>query len=215
LTRLDSYFLIEHNGVWVTPAQLRRTLIDATPYGEPVPDLYEMLAVSPEASGEDIARAYRRRARELHPDSREDDTADPALFHALADAYRVLSDPARRAEHDRARRAGYGRPCRAGCGQARNSARGRGPRLAASPPPPLWPLDPAGPLGPPGRRAAPGAPLSAGPVRVGPPAAPGAPLPAGPVRVGPPAAPGWHAGARESALASLLRQLLDNGERRW
>ena len=52
------------------------------------PDLYGMLGVDREASREEIARAWRRRARAEHPDSRPG-AAAAARFSALAEAYRV------------------------------------------------------------------------------------------------------------------------------
>jgi hypothetical protein len=67
----------------------------------PVPDLYQMLGVSREASGGEITRAWRRRALAEHPDRKPRDAAAPARFGALAEAYRVLGDPARRAAYDR------------------------------------------------------------------------------------------------------------------
>lgn len=60
-------------------------------------DLYELLGVSRDASQEDIKRAYRRRARELHPDAGGDENA----FKEVSHAYEVLSDPQRRARYDR------------------------------------------------------------------------------------------------------------------
>jgi len=69
--------------------------------GGPVPDLYRVLGVSRGASGEEITRAWRRRALAEHPDRKPRDAAAPARFGALAEAYRVLGDPARRAVYDR------------------------------------------------------------------------------------------------------------------
>jgi curved DNA-binding protein CbpA len=70
--------------------------------GGPGPDLYQLLGVPREASREDIAQAWRRRARAEHPDSRPGDAAAPGRFRALAGAWQVLGDPARRAAYDRA-----------------------------------------------------------------------------------------------------------------
>jgi curved DNA-binding protein CbpA len=64
------------------------------------PDLYQLLGVPREASRDDIAQAWRRRARAEHPDSRPGDAAAPGRFRALATAWHVLGDPARRAAYD-------------------------------------------------------------------------------------------------------------------
>ena len=70
--------------------------------GGPRPDLYQVLGVPPGASREQIAQAWRRRARAEHPDSRPRDAAAPARFRELAQAWQVLGDPVRRAAYDRA-----------------------------------------------------------------------------------------------------------------
>ncbi|HXG40018.1 MAG TPA: DnaJ domain-containing protein, partial [Candidatus Limnocylindrales bacterium] len=49
----------------------------------------------------EIKRAFRRRARELHPDVNKDDPQAEEKFKQLAEAYEVLSDPERRAIYDR------------------------------------------------------------------------------------------------------------------
>ena len=67
----------------------------------PVPDLYQVLGAPRGASGGEITRAWRRRALAEHPDRKPRDAAAPARFGALAEAYRVLGDPARRAAYDR------------------------------------------------------------------------------------------------------------------
>jgi DnaJ domain len=77
------------------------TVMAAADHGRPDPDLYQLLGVPPEASREEIAHAWRRRARAEHPDSRPGDAAAPGRFRALAEAWQVLSDPARRAAYDR------------------------------------------------------------------------------------------------------------------
>ena len=71
-------------------------------HGGREPDLYQLLGVPVGASHEEIAQAWRRRARAEHPDSHPGDAAAPGRFRALAEAYRVLGDPARRAVYDRA-----------------------------------------------------------------------------------------------------------------
>ena len=68
---------------------------------EPARDLYEVLGVARDASRQEIALAWRRRARDEHPDARQDDTGASARFRALAEAWGVLGDPGRRAAYDR------------------------------------------------------------------------------------------------------------------
>jgi curved DNA-binding protein CbpA len=69
--------------------------------GGRVPDLYQLLGVDRAASGGEITRAWRQRARAAHPDRQPCDAAAPARFRALAEAYQVLGDPVRRAAYDR------------------------------------------------------------------------------------------------------------------
>jgi molecular chaperone DnaJ len=64
-------------------------------------DLYALLDVAQNASDEDIKRAYRRKARELHPDANGGDAAAEARFKEVSLAYEVLRDPERRARYDR------------------------------------------------------------------------------------------------------------------
>src|SRR6201996_7077032 len=68
--------------------------------GGQVPDLYQLLGVPRGASGGEITRAWRRRAAAEHPDRRPCDAAAPARFRALAEAYQVLGNPARRGAYD-------------------------------------------------------------------------------------------------------------------
>jgi curved DNA-binding protein CbpA len=77
------------------------TVIAADGPREPARDLYQLLGVARDASREEIALAWRRRARDEHPDARHGDDGAPARFRALAEAWQVLGDPARRAAYDR------------------------------------------------------------------------------------------------------------------
>ena len=64
-------------------------------------DFYEILGVSRDASTEEIKKAFRRLARESHPDANPEDPTAEARFRQIAEAYEVLSDPERRHRYDR------------------------------------------------------------------------------------------------------------------
>jgi molecular chaperone DnaJ len=64
-----------------------------------VRDLYEILGVSRTASQEEIKRAYRRLARELHPDVSADPSSEER-FKEVTAAYEILSDPEKRQQYD-------------------------------------------------------------------------------------------------------------------
>ena len=63
-------------------------------------DHYEILGVHRDASADEIKRAYRQRARELHPDANPGDATAESRFKEAALAYEVLSDPQRRQQYD-------------------------------------------------------------------------------------------------------------------
>ncbi len=64
-------------------------------------DYYEVLGVSRDADDDQIKKAFRRRARELHPDVNPDDPAAEARFKEAAEAYEVLASPETRQTYDR------------------------------------------------------------------------------------------------------------------
>ncbi|MBI3970325.1 MAG: DnaJ domain-containing protein [Chloroflexi bacterium] len=92
-------------------------------------DLYATLGVSPEATDREIRQAFRRLAREYHPDVNPAPDAAERFRNVVA-AYEVLSDPKQRAAYD-ARRAVSGRRATgaqtpsAGTGRRAGAARGR------------------------------------------------------------------------------------------
>jgi molecular chaperone DnaJ len=82
--------------------------------GAVMADFYDVLGVSRQASADEIKKAYRRRARELHPDANPGDEEAAEQFKRVAHAYEVLSDDEQRARYDRFGEAGLGGPGRAG-----------------------------------------------------------------------------------------------------
>jgi molecular chaperone DnaJ len=70
-------------------------------------DYYETLGVPRTATPDEIKRAFRRLARELHPDINQDPRSDER-FKEINEAYQVLSDPERRAQYDRGGQIAFG-----------------------------------------------------------------------------------------------------------
>jgi molecular chaperone DnaJ len=86
-------------------------------------DYYEVLGVSKTASPKEITSAYRKLARQLHPDANPDDPVAEDRFKEVSAAYEVVGDPEKRAEYDEARRmgpmaGGFGPPGAGGAGFA-------------------------------------------------------------------------------------------------
>ena len=87
-------------------------------------DPYKILGVSKTASQDEIRKAYRKLAKELHPDANPGDKAAEERFKNVSAAFNLLSDAEKRAEYDAAARAGFGPQFSSG---GMGGARQRGP----------------------------------------------------------------------------------------
>jgi molecular chaperone DnaJ len=85
-------------------------------------DFYKILGVAKDASDADIKKAYRKLARQHHPDTNAGDTASEKKFKDISEAYSVLSDPDERQQYDAIRAMGGARFAPGGGGGATGGA---------------------------------------------------------------------------------------------
>ena len=64
-------------------------------------DYYKILGVDKNIPQKDIRSAYRKRAKQFHPDLHPNDPKAKAKFQALSEAYEVIGDPDKRAKYDK------------------------------------------------------------------------------------------------------------------
>src|SRR3954470_17121108 len=67
-----------------------------------VQDHYKVLGVERKASQDEIKKAYRKLARQYHPDKNPGDAKAEERFKQISQAHDVLGDPDKRKEYDRA-----------------------------------------------------------------------------------------------------------------
>ena len=84
-------------------------------------DYYKLLGVSKDATPKEITKAYRKLARDSHPDTHPGDAAAEERFKEVSAAYDVLGDEAKRSEYDEVRRLG---PMAGGFGPGQGGAGG-------------------------------------------------------------------------------------------
>ncbi|MEO1552858.1 MAG: DnaJ C-terminal domain-containing protein [Pseudomonadota bacterium] len=94
-------------------------------------NLYDILGVSKSASADDIRRAYKRKAKDTHPDLHPDDAVKAEKFKSASAAYEILSDPQKRGQYDRGEIDADGNP--RGFEQAPGYRRGPPPGFGGDP----------------------------------------------------------------------------------
>src|SRR5439155_5715981 len=96
---------------------------------DPAVDYYKALGVTAKATADEIKKAYRKLAKQFHPDSTGGDKAKESRFKDISNAYDVLGDAKKRKLYDEIRAGGFANGPRRGPGGVAYTAQGSGPRV--------------------------------------------------------------------------------------
>ena len=86
-----AYILLSYNEENIKQEEVKMAFID----------YYKILGVKKDIPQKDVRAAYRKRAKQFHPDLHPNDAKAKAKFQALSEAYEVIGDPEKRAKYDK------------------------------------------------------------------------------------------------------------------